>query len=294
MVKALCLPILLLLPFAFFQKIIFANASIAINEIFPNPAGDENTDEWVELYNNGQEDVDVVGWTICDASRHALIISNENTTGATTIIKSKDYLVVNRNGSSFSLNNSGDETVALFNSSSCGSGQVDTISYNGTSEEKSWGRIPNGTGNLEKNLEKTPGSVNIPPQPSPEPQSSPKDETSSTSNTKKEKQVSPKPVAITTTQKSPSPKPKSAKVLGSKNQSSATSLLSSSPTPSPEELTSGDETSSSNVKVAGILTGFGALLIGASCVFYFWYYKVKGKPKLEIKKPETDGNHQGG
>lgn len=289
MVKALCLPILILLFILSPNKIVFANSSVAINEIFPNPAGDENIDEWVELYNSGLEDVDVNGWTLCDLSNHSLTISTENTTGATTILKSKSYLVVSRNNSSFSLNNSGDETVTLFNTSSCSGESQDAVSYNGTLEEKSWGRIPNGTGGLEKNLEKTPGAANIAPEPSIEPQNSPIESVSTTS-TKKEKQASPKPSTTATSQKSPTPTPKtkSASVLGTKQQLSQQLLESA--TPSPQISPQPDKTPSESIKVAGILTGFGVLLIGASTVFYFWYYRVKGKRQLENKKTEIDEN----
>lgn len=55
-----------------------AHAAVVINEIMYNPAGADSGREWVELYNNGPEDVTLVGgqgsgsWRIADSSNHTI------------------------------------------------------------------------------------------------------------------------------------------------------------------------------------------------------------------------------
>ena len=48
-----------------------SNLDIKLNEIMPDPAGDDNAPmpngEWVELYNQGSWPVDVNGWWLYDA-----------------------------------------------------------------------------------------------------------------------------------------------------------------------------------------------------------------------------------
>lgn len=52
--------LLLLLPYAY--------SSISINEVMPNPVADESLNEWVEIYNNSTEAVNLSGWVIGDNS----------------------------------------------------------------------------------------------------------------------------------------------------------------------------------------------------------------------------------
>lgn len=42
--------------------------TIAVTELLNNVAGNENTDEWVELYNYGTAPVNLAGWTVSDSS----------------------------------------------------------------------------------------------------------------------------------------------------------------------------------------------------------------------------------
>jgi hypothetical protein len=148
-------------------------AQIVINEVLPNPATDETQNEWVELYNSGSESVDVNGYILKDASdTHELIIDGSKT-GGSTIINTNSWLVIYRKGSSFSLNNTDDETVRLFIPSDL-INPINIFSYNGSSENMSWGRIPDG-GNISlSKLIVSPGAQNIVPEtPTPKPTSSP-------------------------------------------------------------------------------------------------------------------------
>lgn len=253
-------------------------ASIVINEFLPDPSGDETQEEWVELYNLGDSQ-DVAGWTLCDASNHPLTISTDKTDGMITLLNSGQWLVVYRKGTSFSLNNSGDETISLFNSSSCSGTAIDSVSYNGSSTDKSWGRIPDGTGGLQNDLEKTPAAANQPkPSPIPTPTPSP---SSSTSQSTSSKSPTPTPKPSPSNLKLSSATPlNSPEVLAAKDQENGAASPASSPTPSAEGR------NPSKVKIASMLVGSGLILIGFSAAFYFWYRRTVNLPEGEKEKSE--------
>ncbi len=119
-----------------------ALAQVVINEIYPNPPGnadDEKQNEWVELYNNGSESIDVLGFKMIDDKDHKLIINLDHT--SSTIINPNSFLLVSRNGHpTFSLNNSS-ETIKLLDTQDT---LLDQHSYQNAEENLSFGRIPDG------------------------------------------------------------------------------------------------------------------------------------------------------
>ncbi|MCD6477739.1 MAG: lamin tail domain-containing protein [Candidatus Aenigmarchaeota archaeon] len=118
---------------------------IAINEILPNPVGNDTT-EFIELYNYGSSDVDVTGWSIGDGS------TSYTLSGA---LVSKNFLVLWRNETGIALNNNGDD-IKLYDGNN---NLVDEFSYSSSTEGKSWARVPDGTGSFEER-NPTPGSAN--------------------------------------------------------------------------------------------------------------------------------------
>ncbi|MDP3043133.1 MAG: lamin tail domain-containing protein [bacterium] len=90
---------------------------IIISEIFPNPVGSDNENEFIELYNKGNRDVDLTGWMIGDDSKKKYEIANSAKSQprvlGTTIIKTKGYLTIYRSESKIALNNNGD-SVKLY------------------------------------------------------------------------------------------------------------------------------------------------------------------------------------
>ncbi|KPK89422.1 hypothetical protein AMJ80_09800 [bacterium SM23_31] len=66
------------------------NAQIIINEVMFNPAGNENHNEFVELYNAGSSAVDLSGWLISDSSGSDIIID----AGSGTILQPGQYGIV--------------------------------------------------------------------------------------------------------------------------------------------------------------------------------------------------------
>ena len=125
-----------------------AQSDVKINEIMYNPSTDQGSDsnmEWIELYNNDTEAINISGWTI------------DNNPISDNVMQPGDYVVLARNKTAFDayygalpcsvidvtfvLANSGD-TIVLENSTGA---EVDNVTYNA-----SWGADGNG-----KTLERT-------------------------------------------------------------------------------------------------------------------------------------------
>ena len=183
--------------------------NIVLNEFLPDPDmsanglnfGDDNDSnplgEWVELYNNGDEPIDVVGWYLADASgglgNIQAVISGSNTDTGGTVIAAHGWLVVFMNKTT--LGNSNAEEIHLFTVDDI---EVDFVAYNNPSDycefdptlgtsnptststasgtpglgpdadcsqtavapNKSYARIPDGTGDWVDPIP-TPGAPNI-------------------------------------------------------------------------------------------------------------------------------------
>ncbi len=138
------------------NNLIITNFSkIEISEFLPDPIGDDNDNlpegEWIELYNDHDEDKDLSGLELIDSSNKKIIISDTNVED-NTIIKTKDYLTIYMNGFSGLLNNDGLEVISLFNSNVL----IDEVSYSDSREGLSWSKIDD----LWQTTETTPGKEN--------------------------------------------------------------------------------------------------------------------------------------
>jgi len=76
--------------------------NIVISEILPNPKGVDTDDEYVEIFNAGQDSVDLFGWKIGDSSGKCYEFKEE------TRLKAEEYLVIFRKESGIALNNTSD------------------------------------------------------------------------------------------------------------------------------------------------------------------------------------------
>lgn len=85
------------------------SSSIVLSEIYPTPTDGE--EEFIELYNAGDEAADLEGWLIVDASGKTYAISTEDF--VSTVVDAGDYFVVPHSVSKIYLNN-GDDSVALY------------------------------------------------------------------------------------------------------------------------------------------------------------------------------------
>ena len=126
---------------------------VYINEILPNPEGADETDEWVELYNSNNFDVDLQGWKIQDTAGTVKTYTIENLK-----ISAYGFLVFKRPDTKIMLNNDEDGLNLLMpdnrvafsvNYSKAPLGQ----SYSRASDTWTWSSIL------------TPGAKNIIPEP---------------------------------------------------------------------------------------------------------------------------------
>ena len=121
--------------------------SVVINEVQPEDAVAE---DWVELANTGDTDVDISGWALSDDGKSSTLREG-------LIVPAGGYLVLsNKDHFDFGLGKKGDE-VHL----SLPDGTV-VDEYTFTSQPTtSWGRCPDGTGEFGLTAEQTPGAANV-------------------------------------------------------------------------------------------------------------------------------------
>jgi len=140
-------------------------SDIIINEILPQPRGDEVAGEFIELFNRGDKEVDLTGWILGDSStrRYAIKKTDAVNSGVArndTIIKPQNYFVVYRRDSKIALNNGGDE-VKLYPPDSETPAQ--TVKYEKSVEGRSY-NVKNATSTpltWEWSEVVTPGAPNI-------------------------------------------------------------------------------------------------------------------------------------
>lgn len=113
---------------------IIENITVRINEIMPDPEGDDSVNEWIELYNYGDKSFDLDGVALIDESGKKLFISDATTNE--TIISPNNYLIVRTNNFSGLLNNEGFEKISLDG--------IDEFSYGGSKEGLSWAKFEEG------------------------------------------------------------------------------------------------------------------------------------------------------
>jgi len=114
---------------------------IKINEFLPNPEGDDDASmpsgEWIEVYNSGEQSLDLLGFKIKDESGKELLFDNTHVKDS-TIIQPESFLIVYVNGKYGFLNNEGSEKLILtdFKDKS-----LDEITYSESKEGLSWSKI---------------------------------------------------------------------------------------------------------------------------------------------------------
>lgn len=121
-------------------------SDIIISEIFPNPPGLDEGQEFVELYNKGMSIINLNGWQIKDSSGGGITLVKEK-------IKPKSYRIFSGN---FYLNNSSPDSVNLYYPG--GRLIADRLSY--TKAESSFSLALFGK-NYQWTFEPTPGKANI-------------------------------------------------------------------------------------------------------------------------------------
>lgn len=112
-----------------------SSLTVRINEIFPNPKDKGEQGEFIELFNFGNEDIDLKGWTLRDASK-----TGKYTFPSGSTLKALGYSILYRPVSSISLNNT-NETVTLFDPKQT---PISSITYDKAKENVSYGYTDKG------------------------------------------------------------------------------------------------------------------------------------------------------
>lgn len=120
---------------------------VLINEVLPDPDGDDQAGEWIELYNPENQGVPLYGWSLKDSSGKQFVFNEEQ-------ISAKGYLVVSYQTSKIVLNNDTDE-VFLYNAQGK---LISQIKYGQTTSGWSWSRKSDAT--YAWTSQPTPNQVN--------------------------------------------------------------------------------------------------------------------------------------
>lgn len=83
---------------------------IRVSEIFPDPEGSDTEEEFIELYNEGEYEVDISGWYIDDTEGGSRAFRVPDG----TVIAPKQYMVFDRTLTGIALNNTNDSARLLF------------------------------------------------------------------------------------------------------------------------------------------------------------------------------------
>jgi len=106
---------------------------VEVTEVFPNPEGPDNEEEWIEITNGGSEAVNLGNWTLDDGEGG----SDPFTFPDSTILEPGQTLVLYRTETGIALNNS-NETVQL---SDFTDETMSEISYESSEEDQSYAEI---------------------------------------------------------------------------------------------------------------------------------------------------------
>ncbi|MBN2197932.1 lamin tail domain-containing protein [Candidatus Wolfebacteria bacterium] len=96
-----------------------------ISEFLPNPVGKDTEGEWIKLFNNSQELINLYQWKIQDASGKSFIFSGD------FFLKSKEYLLLDYKTTKIALNNNG-EKLFLYDKEG---NLIDKAEFNGSAIE---------------------------------------------------------------------------------------------------------------------------------------------------------------
>ena len=110
-------------------------SNIFISEIMPSPKGPDSQNEWIEITNQNNFEVNLGGWQISDTKGKA----NTYILPKNTIIEKKGFLVLSRTATKITLNNSGDEIIL----SQPDKKKTDQVSYTNAPCGQSFAKIKN-------------------------------------------------------------------------------------------------------------------------------------------------------
>ncbi|MBU0597831.1 lamin tail domain-containing protein [Patescibacteria group bacterium] len=112
------------------------SGKIIISEIYPNPEGKDDN-EFIELENISDQDIDITGWQLGDESSRRYTIKSDDF--KSTIITAGSYFIIAKETSSISLNNTSDSAMLYWPDEQL----LDSVSYEDCTEEQSYSLIDN-------------------------------------------------------------------------------------------------------------------------------------------------------
>lgn len=125
-------------------------SGIFINEILPAPEGADETNEWVELYNSNNFDVDLSDWKLQDIKgTPATYVFSKN-----TMLLSNGYLILKRPETKITLNNDEDGLNLILPNEKI----IDSISFAKALKNQSYNKKASG---WQWSATLTPSAVNI-------------------------------------------------------------------------------------------------------------------------------------
>ena len=129
------------------------SSGIVINEILPSPEGADEKEEWIEIFNQNNFEVDLSGWQIADTTDkiYTFLIG--------TKISAQGFLVLFRPETKITLNNDEDGLSLIQPNGNI----LDNVNYQKPPQGQSLNRIEDG---WVWSSALTPGSANIIPAPS--------------------------------------------------------------------------------------------------------------------------------
>ncbi|MDO8486116.1 MAG: lamin tail domain-containing protein [Candidatus Staskawiczbacteria bacterium] len=123
---------------------------IILNEVLPAPEGADEENEWVELYNTNNSEVDLSYWKIKDTEGSIISYSIPKNTK----ISAYGYLVFKRPNTKIILNNTTDGLALYWPNDKV----IDSMSYENATVNQSYNKTPNG---WQWSSSLTPGVKNI-------------------------------------------------------------------------------------------------------------------------------------
>ena len=175
--------IIIFTAFLFFLFATPAHAQVVISEVYPAPTSEEN--EWIELYNTSDEEIDISNWKLYEHfSKESLLINFEDTT-----IKPNEFYVYELNSNK--LNNT-EEKVSLANHLG---EQVSELHYQETESQKSISYLFKDNSKIGQTLQitqptkKLVNQIEITNTPTPTPTSTPSPTPTNTPEPEKKEEI---------------------------------------------------------------------------------------------------------
>ena len=131
-----------------------SSLTMVINEILPSSEGEDAKEEWIEIANRSDFEMDLSGWQIVDTGG----VTKTYTFPVKTKIAARGFLILSRPTSKITLNNDSDGLNLIQPDGKI----IDSVNYQKAPQGESFNRTESGW-IWSKNL--TPGATNVTPGP---------------------------------------------------------------------------------------------------------------------------------